>query len=386
VFAGRLISWLLAEIAGAEGAAFSESRAKALLRATNALDDPTLHSFDRLVQNPSAVRVALYELLASSGLGQNPEVTALAAASAQAPAEAGPIAWLTLTLAAYSWKSGYPLPALDPATPPEGDSPAGLVVRRSAHFVRQQVQRGATERDKLARRLSQPPSGAPTLEGMAAEAPIPPLPPVFRPPIPVRYPEYARDTVHLDSDTVEETPPTPTRGDPLVIRPEDIEPPAERRPPVVNPPIRISRDQLPSEPLRPPRPLPRSAVVMPNSALESRPSLTVAVRQMLGQEALKSTRLRVKVQEYPDGPGIYGLQVKVTCAGIKSYVAGTTDREGGFVCELPVRLNAGLTYDVDVTWPRDLGGDTERKSITLNADRTEFSLPFYRQLRPNEGS
>jgi hypothetical protein len=106
------------------------------------------------------------------------------------------------------------------------------------------------------------------------------------------------------------------------------------------------------------------------------------MRQMLGQEALKATRLRIKVQEYPDGPGIFGLQVRVSCAGIKSYVAGTTDREGAFVCELPVRLTAGLTYDVDVTWPRDLGGDTERKSITLNADRKEFHLPFYRQLRP----
>ena len=60
----------------------------------------------------------------------------------------------------------------------------------------------------------------------------------------------------------------------------------------------------------------------------------------------------------------------------------TTDRDGTFLCELPVRLHTGLTYDVDVTWPRDEGGDTERKSITLNADRTEFTLPFYRKLKP----
>jgi hypothetical protein len=385
VFANRLTSWLLAEIVGAEGSGFPESRAKAVLRATNALDDPTLHSFARLVESAPAARVALYDLLATSGLGQNGEVAALAAASSQAPGDAQPIGWLSLALAAYAWKSGYPLQALDPAAPPENDSPAGLVVRRAAHFVRQQVQRGATERDKLARKLSQPPSGAPTLEGMAAEAPIPPLPPIYRPPVPVRYPEYSRETVRLEPENVEEPPAAPSRGEPLVIRPEDLQPPAEtRQPPVTNPPIRISREQIPSEPPRPPRPLPRSAVVMPNSAVESRPSLTVSVRQMLGQEALKSTRLRVKVQEYPDGPGVYGLQVKVTCAGIKSYVAGTTDREGTFVCELPVRINAGLTYDVDVTWPRDMGGDTERKSITLNADRTEFNLPFYRQLRPTE--
>ena len=58
----------------------------------------------------------------------------------------------------------------------------------------------------------------------------------------------------------------------------------------------------------------------------------------------------------------------------------TTDREGRFVCELPVRLRSGLTYDIQVTWPRDVGGDIEQKSITLNADRTLFTVPFYRQL------
>ncbi|MEZ4516529.1 MAG: hypothetical protein R3C44_06725 [Chloroflexota bacterium] len=40
-----------------------------------------------------------------------------------------------------------------------------------------------------------------------------------------------------------------------------------------------------------------------------------------------------------------------------------------------------MTYDIDVTWPRDFGGDIERKSITLNADRTMFVLPFYRTLK-----
>ncbi|MCB0035924.1 MAG: hypothetical protein KDE51_17960, partial [Anaerolineales bacterium] len=108
--------------------------------------------------------------------------------------------------------------------------------------------------------------------------------------------------------------------------------------------------------------------------------LTQALRGMFKSEEMKTTKLRVLVQEYPDGPGIYGLQVQVTCKGIKSYVAGTTDRNGRFICELPVRLTTGLTYDVDVTWPRAEGGDTEHKAITLNADRTEFRLPFYRRL------
>jgi len=112
--------------------------------------------------------------------------------------------------------------------------------------------------------------------------------------------------------------------------------------------------------------------------------LTVSLRQMFGQEELTSTKMRVVVQQYPDGPGLYGLQVRVSCKGIKSYVAGTTDRDGKFVCELPVRAQSGLTYDVDVTWPREEGGDTERKSITLHADRTHFVLPFYRRLNPSD--
>jgi hypothetical protein len=129
--------------------------------------------------------------------------------------------------------------------------------------------------------------------------------------------------------------------------------------------------------------MPSSAVVVPtDQASQSRPSLTVALRQMLQHESLGSTKLRVLVQQYPDGPGYYGLQVRVTCKGVKSYVAGTTDREGRFVCELPVRIESGLTYDVEVTWPRVEGGDIERKSITMNADRTQFTLPFYRKINP----
>lgn len=134
--------------------------------------------------------------------------------------------------------------------------------------------------------------------------------------------------------------------------------------------------------------MPSSAVVMPTNTSESRPGLAVSLRQMFGSENLASTKLRVVSQEYPDGPGLYGLQVKVTCKGIKSYVAGTTNREGRFLAELPVREGEGLTYDVDLTWPRELGGETERKSITLHADRTEFTLPFYvrleRQARNDE--
>jgi hypothetical protein len=60
-------------------------------------------------------------------------------------------------------------------------------------------------------------------------------------------------------------------------------------------------------------------------------------------------------------------------------VAGVTDDDGEFRAELPVPADKGLTYNVTVTWPREYGGDAERKSITLHADRTRFELPFYRK-------
>ena len=122
---------------------------------------------------------------------------------------------------------------------------------------------------------------------------------------------------------------------------------------------------------------------MPNAtAAANTAGATDAARRMgRGRGAMKATKLHVVVQEHPDGPGLYGLQVRVSSRGIRRYVAGTTNKDGEFVCELPVQVDAGLTYDVDVTWPRDFGGEVERKSITLNADRTHFNLPFYRTLK-----
>ena len=81
LFAQRLRSWLIADLT--ENAAFTESRAKALLRVTNAVDDATLNDFARLMEQETAVRLALHHLLDASGLAENSEVAALAAASAQ---------------------------------------------------------------------------------------------------------------------------------------------------------------------------------------------------------------------------------------------------------------------------------------------------------------
>ncbi|MEI2609726.1 MAG: hypothetical protein V9G20_13955 [Candidatus Promineifilaceae bacterium] len=383
-FASRLTAWLLSDLnPPTSEVRFTESRARAVLHAANVLDEPTWHSFQRLVETPLALRLALYDLLIGAELAGEKEVEALVVASTAA-ANPTPVEWLLLCAAAFAWKRGYFLDQLDPSSPPLPDSPAGQILSRAMAFIRQQVQRGATERDKLARKLEYQPGGAisPSLETMpSAQETIAPLPPYYRPPIPVRYSEVARETLHVTppETSASSTPsalPAVNRGTPIVISREEVEP--TPNPPTRMPQITISREQV--EGSRPPSPLPASAVIMPNSAVEPKPSLTVAFRQMFRNEPMKTTKLRVMVQEYPDGPGLYGLQVRVTCPTIRSYVAGTTDRSGKFLCELPVRLTSGLTYDIDVTWPREHSGETERKSITLNADRTEFALPFYRRL------
>ncbi len=388
----RLLNWLVTDLnqpaAGSGPApAFTNSRAKALMWAAELLDEPTWNDFSRLVQAPAGGRIALYELLSDSGLLRNEELLGLAQVSASTPLPEGEVAvdWLPLILAAFAWQRQFPLYQLDPASPPGAHSPAGQILKRGAHFIRQQVQRSATDREKLARKLAFDPSlGGSAGQGVAPEAPIAPLPPHYRMPVPIRYPEYSRETVQVSSEELNESPATPARGAPIVITEDDL---AERpsTPPATMPEIRISRDQVEPELQHPPSPLPPSAVIMPTPARSSasRSGLTISLRNAFRSEDLKSTKLRVVVQDYPDGPGLYGLQVKVTCQGIKSFVAGTTNREGNFVAELPVRLTEGLTYDVDVTWPRELGGEVERKSITLNADRTEFRLPFYRSLQPD---
>ncbi len=387
-FCTRLSHWLAQE--GSHGEeqveAITNSRAKSLLRVSAVVDDATLKDFGQLLQAEPVQRITLFDLLADTALEEDENVVILA----QMPTvdESGLVSWLTLIVAAYAWRSGYPSTQFDASSPPSDYSPAGQVLKRSAQFIRRQVQRSATEREQLARRLSAPPSGVPALdeleEGGELQAP---LPPHYRPPVPVRYPEIESETVQVDPDELESSP-TVEFGDPLVLTEEELaEPSSESTDPVRMPPITITRDQVTQRSSQPPSPMPSSGVVMPSPSpvSESRSSFTVGLRQMLGHEDLTTTKLKVLVQHYPDGPGFYGLQVRVTCKGVKSYVAGTTDRDGKFVCELPVRVESGLTYDIDVTWPREEGSDVERKSITLNADRTYFSLPFYRHLEAPSG-
>ncbi len=383
-FADRLRQWLVADLNRSEEPVpdFTESRARALLRAADLLDDPTRHSFDRLIGNEMALRIVLYDLLQESELAQNDAVEALVITSIlQETADAEEaVDWISLVVAAFAWKSGYPLFQLDPALPPEPYSPAGQVLKRAAYFIRRQVQRSATEREKLGRQLAYSDSAALEttrhLDDLEADGTIPPLPPHFRPPIPVNYPEVSSETLAVgaaDNDDLTSV----TRGDPITITADDIE--AEDDTPDYHRPIRITGEEQ--------RPQSTTRIVTLDAAVSSRSDFSDSVRKKFGRgkQAMKTTKLRVIVQEVPDGAGYYGLQVRVSCKGIKSHVAGTTTREGRFTCELPVPEHAGLTYDVDVTWPRDLGGETERKSITLNADRTEFTLPFFRQLTKESG-
>lgn len=377
LFGRRLTDWLISDLTDSSAAAaFSESRAKALLRGTGFIDDPTLHDFARLMQTDTAVRLALFDLLESSGLGDHEEVQALlaTAGAAQLPTEANSLEWLKLAVAAQAWKSGYPLHQLDPASLPGEQSVAGQLLRRAATFLRQQVQRSATERDKQLRKLAFDPhtavSATPSLDQLNESPPIAPVPPYFRTPVPVSYPEYARDTVHIDANDT--PPPQPTPPPPVsssaTITITEADLPNEQRP-ITMPAIQITADQISQ---------PRSS-----TSQTTRPEdLNTAVRRHFNRdkEPLRPVRLRILVQEYKDGPGLYGLQVQVSSPGVKAYVAGATNRDGVFLCELPVRVHSGLTYDVDITWPRDHGAGTERKSITLNVDRQEFFLPFYYRL------
>ena len=387
LFAQRLTDWLVTDLNQSDESVpdFTESRAKALMRASNAVDDPTLHDFMRLMETDTAVRIALYDLLADSGLEENEEVTVLAATVGTLSVSEQPkVSWPALAIAANAWKGNYPLYQLDPASPPGEYSPAGQLVKRAASWMRKQIQRSATERDKLVRKLQFDPNTAvsnpPSLDEMPEQPETVAAPPHYRVPVPVSYPEMSNETIVVDSEDAEPEP-TPTETNypvttppaAFVITEDDLaDIPAQ---PTTRPTLRITHEQIdaatPSP--RPSRP--------PSSPSGANSSMGTAVRRKYGRkEKLTNTRLRVIVQEVQDGEGMYGVQVHIECRGVKANVAGTTNRNGVLLCELPVRVHSGLTYDVDVTWPREFGGHVERKSITLHADKNEFVLPFYVRL------
>ena len=311
-FAQRLSEWLIADLNQSEEPVpdFTDSRAKALMRAANVVDDPTLHDFVKKMgvgETPALsnvegyVRIALFDLLTETELATDDEVQAIASVSGSTAAtEDSQFSWFALSIAAHAWKSGYPLHQLDPASPPGEYSPAGQLVKRAAYFMRKQVQRSATERDKLARKLAyeaNSDSGTPNLDTMSQEQPIAPVPPHFRPPIPVNYPEVSSETLQIEPNEPEPLPtPTISTDAPLQITLDDL--PDDEQRPIRMPSIRITEDQL-SRPAPAPAPRP-----------QPRPSSSSRAVRGRSREPMRTTKLRVVVQDYPGGAGMYGLQVK----------------------------------------------------------------------------
>lgn len=321
--------------------------ARAVFRAAGLLDEGVWRAFEQINSQETGLRLTTYDLLAQ--MADFPMGESIPAVDQK---QAFP--WALFLLSAFARKNGYDVQQFDAASPPNPHTPAGLVLQQAFQMVRIQTERSATERDRLARQLAYSGQTAFVQADQADESPSRPL---VRPMVPVRYPEFNPDVQISTDDLNNRAPAAPAQRRPEIkITPEDL--------PVT---IHVPRSQP-----APPRPARRQP--------STPSSFRQALRDLFRNERLKTTRLRVLVQEYPDGPGLYGLQVSVTSRSIKSFVAGTTDRQGRFLCELPVRLTSGLTYDIDVTWPADLGGHTERKTITINADRTEFNLPFYRRL------
>jgi len=362
----------------------SGSQAEEILKASECIDNQTLLDFQRSINDEAAIRVLIYSLLNKCGIEDQHAFMSTGDRLGFTDEDDAP--WLSLVLAAFSWRSEYSLSNLDPSAPPAPHSPAGQVLRQSAQFLRQQVQYSPVDRDLIARQLESSSGTARSLDKLSpSDRTVLPLPPHFRPPIPETYPEIAGETLLIDHDDTASDLNVDSNQS-IVIDDEDLASDNTYGTEVRRmPPLTIRQDQIAPESSTPPSPIPDSGVILPTATSQARPNLTLGLRKALGQEKLVTTKLKVYVQVYPDGPGLYGLQVRVSCRGIKSRVAGTTNRQGLFICELPVRVKSGLTYDIEVTWPRDEGGDTERKSITLNADRTHFKLPFYRSLHQPEG-
>jgi hypothetical protein len=75
-FAARLAGWLHDDLNKGQSnpPTLTPSRARALLRATNLLDEPSEQDFGRLMGQPTAVQIALYDLLRETGLAESADV------------------------------------------------------------------------------------------------------------------------------------------------------------------------------------------------------------------------------------------------------------------------------------------------------------------------
>ncbi len=376
--AGKTFTFIMTELEQ-DRSTLTGVRIQSLLESVGAWDPAVIQAFEQVLKSgEAALRVTLYDLLAILELSEESGVQ-LYQTTADADAR-----WMALILVAHAYKSGYPVNNLDPASPPAIHTPAGIILQQTGQFVRQQTLRSPTERDRLAHKLlynnlaNTAVASAPDLETMPpAEHSETANPPHYRTPVPVNYSEYSAE-VKITLEDIDSPAPASGGSAALTITEADLIP--DTNLPTRAPAMRVTYDQIEQanyQHIRRPQQQRRRRPTPPPQGSNFSDSL----RGFFASEEMKSTRLRITVLVHPEGPGIRGLQVKVTCKGIRSYVAGITDQAGRFVCQLPVRANGGLTYDVEVTWPRDDGGEVETKSITLSADRTEFSLPFYQRMR-----
>ncbi|MGH2537337.1 MAG: hypothetical protein ACRDHL_08095, partial [Candidatus Promineifilaceae bacterium] len=291
-FVRALNAWLQGQAGGA-GPGLTEARAERLILAAGGLEPVALDKLRQGEANPAQLWLALRDLLAETGLDADP---ALSGSAGREPAERlasdQPLPLLALTLAAFGHTVGYPAAYLDPAALPVAGSPAELVLRRAAAFWRRQLARSLAETQSLVRQLEAVPAAAVSLDGLAPpETPVAPLPPHFRPPVAVRYPEMARETLQL---TAEETQAPPAGRVVLTAADVEAEPGA----------IALNPADLPAPPPLPPVAPPALA---PPPAPAPPPRLPS--RRIPNRGPLRPVRLRVVVQRHPDGPGLVGVQV-----------------------------------------------------------------------------
>lgn len=362
------------------------SRIRTVFLAAGLLDDALLREFAQMVTREAGLRIALDDLFGRF----SPPTEHLVLASPEDKVE-----WLVLVTLACAAQTGYTVENLDPASPPRSNSPAGLMLSQVADYFRVQTRRTATDRDRLVKKLAFDASLAQTGPRTETNPAAQPNSADVRTPAPVTYFEHnpplklTEADLDLPPQTVITTPPVSVEVS--AVRPvaQPARPPAQpsqsTQPttpttpttPQTMPPIRISRESF--------KPLSQKVTEQASTAWREvgAPAVNVVankMRDLLTTEATTTTLLRVNVLDRPDGNGIIGVQVTVTCKGLRSHVAGITDRDGRFACELPVREASGLTYDVMVSWPREMGADQEKKSITLSGDRAEFDLPFFHSL------
>ncbi|MFK7800783.1 MAG: hypothetical protein AB8G95_04055 [Anaerolineae bacterium] len=352
------------------------SRVRTIFLAADLLDDALLREFNQAMTREASLRLALDELF--SRFAAPTENLKLAQTDEK-------VEWLVLVTLACAAQKGYIIENLDPASPPRTNSPAGIMLSQIADYFRAQTRRTATERDRLAKKLAYNPSlahvpltSAPSNQTGSTNAEN------VRSPAPVTYFEHnpaiklTEADLDLPPQTVVTTPPVsvdmPTAPPAQPVAPQTPNPPVT---PQTMPPIKISRDSV--------TPLSEKVTAQASNAWReigapAVNSVANKMRDLLATEETTTTLLRVNVLDRPEGNGIVGVQVTVTCKGLRSHVAGITDRDGRFACELPVREASGLTYDVMVSWPREMGADREKKSITLSGDRGDFDLPFFRSL------